>query len=142
MITKVYYVIWPNSSLIDFLSDKDDFTWSNFGRPTLWSRTEGGKSAWKSTDYSDRAKIIYIAFLWKDYVINGEQLGTKSIVTELLGGPPFSETVFDKWWTIERWSGEDYGFEDVFNHVKANALPLMKPVNPLVEAWLLDKKQG
>jgi hypothetical protein len=75
--------------------------------PMLWEqirRVERGVFPKYGVDRSHteiRIRLTFLASLWHTYVTNNDANEICAIIKNLLGSPPISYTVFDKWWTIK-----------------------------------------
>lgn len=83
-------------------------------QPLMWSKKEGGRTAWTEEDYIAQVKLLFLLNLWSEYVVHvGEDPILKLFLEEIIGRPPFNQELFDRWWTVERYEGVDESFEDV-----------------------------
>jgi hypothetical protein len=80
-------------------------------RPLLWTKQEGGHTAWSAEEYTAQVKLLFLLWLKSNFA----DLGTTDvveIVQTLLGEPPYNLSTFDRWWLVERFAGEE-SFEAV-----------------------------
>lgn len=78
--------------------------------------------------------------LWSEYVAGaGTDKSLKEFLENILGGPPFDDELFDRWWSVERFDGVDESFEEVEHRLSVEQSHLLatSPL-PRVEAWLSD----
>lgn len=100
MMKKSYYVIKPTSDLRRLLQNYLDVALF-LNDPFLWVSEEGGYTSWKPSDYQVRTKLIFLAYL-KARLEKMLSPKFKQLSGELFNQPPIDVSLFDKWWTIER----------------------------------------
>jgi hypothetical protein len=141
---EAFYIIRPGAVLQEQLQQIDPDVAVFLNRPLLWTKKEGGITAWTEEDYLAQSKLLFLLDLWSDYVIGaGEDKALKIALEELLGAPPFNESVFDQWWTIERFEGVDGSFEETEDRLNLEQPHLLaRSSSPRVAAWLsqLEKR--
>jgi hypothetical protein len=132
------YIIRPAEALKERLRQAGPDIGDVLGRPLLWTKKEGGRTAWTDDDYVAQVKLLFLLNLWSDYVVGaGEDQSLKTFLQEAMGEPPFGEEVFDRWWTVERFDGADESFEEAEERLTlAHPHLLANSVLPRVEAWL------
>ncbi len=132
------YIIRPAETLKRQLKQADPDIALLLERSYLWTKSEGGRTVWTEQDYAAQVKLLFLLKLWADYVIDaGEDKSLREYLEDLLGGPPFSEELFDQWWMLERFDGVDESFEAVEERLGLEQ-PYLLANSPLprVEAWL------
>lgn len=141
---ETFYVIRPTAALQEFLQNADPDVAAFLNRPLLWTKKEGGITAWTEEDYLAQTKLLFLLDLWSDYVIGaGEDKTLKIVLEELLGAPPFDESRFDRWWNVERFDGVDENFEEAENNLNLEQPHLLAhSALPRVEAWLSRLEKG
>jgi hypothetical protein len=135
MIATVFYLIKPNSELIEQLKLAPSDAKIILESSQLWSKAEpDGK--WMPTDFMAQVKLLFIFNLKQSYLDSAEKSDFQEFLGNLLGSPPFSIDLFDKWWEIQRLQ-IDEDFEEVQNSLDPTSLKLVSPTGvPLVDAWL------
>jgi len=95
-----HYLVKPKERFQDLISQRRYSDPSFLLNPTLWSRLTEIGANWQETDYLTMAKLISIADV-VDKAKYLERKGKPELLSDLLGAPPYSVTLFDQWWTIE-----------------------------------------
>jgi hypothetical protein len=141
---EAFYVIRPAAALKEYLQQADPDVATFLSRPLLWTKKEGGVTAWTDEEYLAQSKLLFLLNLWSDYVIGaGEDESLKTALEEILDAPPFNESLFDRWWSIERFDGVDESFEEAEDRLCVEQPHLLASSTlPRVEAWLsqLEKR--
>ncbi len=135
---EVLYLIRPADVLRERLSQAGQGIAEFLDRPLLWTKKEGGVTAWTEEDTVAQVKLLFLLDLWSEYVIGVAEDGSlKAFLEELLGCPPFDERAFDHWWRIERFDGADQSFEEIEESLTLEQPQLLvSSALPRVEAWL------
>ncbi|MGH9844021.1 MAG: hypothetical protein ACREEM_35250, partial [Blastocatellia bacterium] len=95
-----FYFIRPTQALKDRLKKTDPDLEEFMSQPLMWSKKEGGRTAWTEEDYIAQVKLLFLLDLWSEYVVHvGEDPSLKLLLEEIIGRPPFNEELFDRWWT-------------------------------------------
>jgi hypothetical protein len=93
-----YYLIRPSKLLCKKLTQFDSHIAELLSKPILWSKKEGGRTVWNESDFITQVKLAFLVNLLSTY--RGGEI--EILIDNLLGKPPFSSDVFDKWWEVER----------------------------------------
>jgi len=134
------YIIRPTEALKKRLEQIDPDVAQMLSEPRLWTKSEGGRTAWTDKDNRAQIKLLFLLRLWSDYVVGASADDRlKACLENMLGIPPFSEDLFDHWWEVERFDGVDECFEEVEHRLSLDQPHLLanSPL-PRVEAWLSD----
>lgn len=137
---EAFYVIRPAAALQEYLQQADPDMAAFLDRPLLWTKKEGGITVWTDEESLAQSKLLFLLNLWSEYVIGaGADESLKTLLEELLEAPPFDETLFDRWWTIDRFDGIDGSFEEAESHLNLEQPHLLaRAASPRVAAWLLQ----
>jgi hypothetical protein len=139
-----FYFIRPAQTLKDRLRGSDPDIAELMSEPHLWTKREGGLTIDTEEDYIAQVKVLFLINLWSEYVIGaGEDKSLKLFLEEIMGPPPFTKELFDRWWTVERFEGYDESFEEIAERLGAEHMHLAaKSDLPLVEYWMskFDKR--
>lgn len=132
------YIIKPAATLRERLQQVPQDLAEFLGRPLLWTKKEGGVTAWTAEDFVAQVKLLFLLELWSDYVLGADDdPRLKDLLEEILGAPPFDEQVFDHWWNVERFDGADQSFEAIEESLVLEQPHLVvSSALPRVEAWL------
>jgi hypothetical protein len=132
---RTYYLIQPGQKLLEQLRLGPSDASSILGSPVLWERNEiAGK--WSFASLATQVKVLFLLDLKQSYLDYPQDSEFKRFLGELLGLPPFSISVFDEWWKLERYDPEAI-FEEVENALDIATLQLISPTgDSLVDAWL------
>jgi len=101
---KVYYLIKPKDSLLRLTTTNPHDAIFLITEPQVWSRTE------TTGDYSPPehrlayVKVLFLAWLHHELLSLNEppKEPFHERLQQMLGPEPFTPSVFDQWWTIER----------------------------------------
>jgi hypothetical protein len=114
MYHQVCYVIKPQPSFIEFLKS---YKTSILSSSEVWVLGTGGYGAPRPEELAIGVKLFYMA-RFRSLLIEQNIENHVEILEKLMGQPPFHETVFDRWWTLEK-----YGTPNEFNVVASWILP-------------------
>jgi hypothetical protein len=130
-----YYLVQPTQSLLDRLKFGPPDAISILGSPVLWDRNEiAGR--WSFASLATQVKVLFLLDLKQSYLDYPQDSEFKRFLGELLGAPPFSIEVFDKWWNLERYDVEAK-FDEIENAMDIATLKLISPTgDSLVDAWI------
>jgi hypothetical protein len=134
--TSGYYAINPRPEFADWLLKRTDADMVELLiEPKLVEHDEViGKTSWRSRENILRVKILFLAGL-RDLTPISDAAGCKSI----LGSSEISESLFDRWWTIQYLELECNVNEYLGELTRA--LDSVPPTgNPVVDGWLEDLK--
>jgi hypothetical protein len=105
-----YYIVRPNDALLERLTLEEEGLREAIAPAEVWSKQEGGRTAWTPAEHSTCVKLLFITNFARNYG-SGER--SARLTHDLLGAPPFGEEVFDRWWTLERFGGADEDFDAI-----------------------------
>lgn len=97
-----FYAVHPNTQLLTMLAKYPDDALSLF-LPRLWANSEEDSPSMEEEDHLALVKLIFLAKLRMNVDHNIDP-GAKELGGILLGTPPYSEAIFDRWWHIEKLS--------------------------------------
>src|SRR5258707_14483645 len=96
----IHYLIYPKNNLIDLLSNKYINFIPTTQRSTLWKIGEGGYGRPIRSERTIGIKLLFLSQLRSD-IIDIEPDNCHEFLETLMGKPPFSAAIFDRWWDID-----------------------------------------
>ena len=141
MLIKAHYVIRPKVSLTQKLASFTPDVAEGFLEPQLWSRDEGGRTAWEAADYESVVKMIFLAH-WISFAAETPASEYAGIVGELMGPAPHDFQVFDRWWSLERFAGEPEDADEIVSELMPGSFDTFDPTvgSELVQSWVAQHK--
>jgi hypothetical protein len=97
-----YYVIRPSLALLDAMrGDGDEVL---FEAPEVWRQEETDRSGKGPDDWALQVKLCFIGRLRDEYLVgeDPESARFREKLNQVLGPRPWGESLFDRWWTMER----------------------------------------
>jgi hypothetical protein len=132
----VIYVIRPKDELLRVAQKYPAVNQT----PYVWQFDEWGYSRWREQDYLDARKLLFLATNYQHLL---RYIATKLIhpevdyLKEILGTPPFSVAMFDRWWTIERIFREVKVQDSLLDFLSLETLnAVSSPDNGALAVWL------
>ncbi len=125
-----FYIIRPKKVLINRIIGWADF----LSEPVLWTKEQGGRSAWALEDHMKAVKYFFLVYI-KNSVLNNE------IEKKIFGSFSISIDFFDSWWELELFDGFDETVEDIVDELRSSgALKDLSHVENPVVAGLIDSR--
>lgn len=138
-IYDVTYVIRGTEELNRKIAEFDPEVLELISGPIVWTKKEGGRTAWTHNDYIIQVKLLFLANLLSE--VKGSRL--EPFILEIVGNKSLTVEIFDKWWRVERFTADDT-FESIEEELKVEYLKLIAKTNdPMIDSWLewlADKK--
>lgn len=129
-----HYLIEPNSALIEVFATYPQLS-SIHNCYTLWSKDEGGYTSFNEDDYVLQVKLVFLLQLKKKLSTNANET-TIEFRNVLFGNHPLTVEIFEKWWTIRRFTG----YIDFFNILRIIDQELLDELgdsgNRRVDNWI------
>jgi len=134
---EVHYVIRPNTQLLVKSAEWSQESGELLRRAVMWTKEEGGRTAWTPQEYTAQVKLLFLLWLKHNFGDHGIA-DISEIVYSLLGEPPLSLSTFDKWWIVERFTGQE-SFEVVQNSLSEQYFAAIGEVNmSRVDRWIAN----
>src|SRR5215831_16614919 len=127
MRVETHYVIRPNPQLLEKSVEWSPASGDLLRRAVMWSKEEGGRTAWMPHEYIAQVKLLFLLWLKYNFADNGIA-DAAEIVHSLLGEPPFNLSTFDRWWTVERFAGNE-SFEFVRDSLREQDYAAIGEIN-------------
>lgn len=129
-----FYIIRPKKVLINRI-----MAWADspifLSEPVLWTKEQGGRSAWALEDHVKAVKYFFLAYI-------KNSLLTNEIEKKLFGGFSVSTDFFDSWWELELFDGFDETVEDIVDELRSSgALKDLSHVENPVVTGLIDRER-
>lgn len=123
MLFNAHYILSPKKELIALLETHELTLSAHFGRSSIWTREEGGYGSPTEDQSMAAIRLLFIAH-FRSVLLRLNISNKQQFLDEIMGSPPFSTDVFDKWWTIERLhKAED--FRDVVDRIAPEQFDLL-----------------
>ena len=127
----VVYIVQGKPELRELLTRKVDADFAEvLCEVSCIQNSEGGRTMWKASDHLLTIKLLFLAAL-SDWDVFETEDGIRAIFETSAR----DETLFDKWWTIQRAeiSATSSDLESRFGSQLGNMPP---SANPLVNSWM------
>ena len=137
MRVEAHYVIRPNTQLLQKSAEWSQESGELLRRPVVWTKEEGGRTAWTPQEWTAQVKLLFLLWLKHNFADNGTTPVSET-VHSLLGEPPFNLATFDKWWTVERFTGLE-SFEGIQDSLSEQDFAAIGEINvSRVDHWIAN----
>ncbi|SRR5258708_32129228 len=137
MRVETHYLIRPNNQLLELSTKWSQDVYSLLRHPLLWTKEEGGHTAWSVEEYSAQVKLLFLLWLKSNFVDHGTT-DVAEIMQSLLGEPPYNLSTFDRWWIVERFAGQE-SFEAVQDSLNEQYFAAIGDTNmSRVDQWITN----
>lgn len=135
MTPEIYYIIEPKTKLKEILEGFESEFKELLFEKKVWANPEADRSGWDQDAHALRIKLLFLAFTKSDYSETRE-------IEFLFNGRKINEALFDSYWELHRFELDEHT-TDAEKNISMDSFNEMSDTgNPLVDAWIQQKKKG
>jgi hypothetical protein len=149
LVMEMFYVLRPTQALLEWLAQRDVPEWMRLDQPHVWSQRGVGDHDYVGQEENAQTflKLAVLANFQDElerathspiHVMADHEEVRRRVLPELLGPPPLTVEVFDRWWLLESAVGLN-GVESTIAHTPVPTLRKVRgpeTLSPRVQARL------
>lgn len=148
LASSVYYLIRPKDSLLRMVAECRTEIDSSLTSPQVWERTETTHDLSAPEHRIAYVKALFLAWLHHEHLASMCECTPDDFdlrLKEMLGPEPFTPSVFDQWWSIERFGVDNPSEKEILHYIGAESLrkvtaPGIDYATELLQYWIERKK--